>query len=77
MIPSTNQAFRIGRAAYGIQFHFEANSSVVRRWNEVFADSIAEYHPDWPPRFEAEVARHAPAADAEGLALARAWVAAI
>lgn len=27
-----NQAFRIGRATYGTQFHFEANAEVVERW---------------------------------------------
>ena len=72
-----NQAFRIGRAAYGIQFHFEADSSVVRRWNETFAGLIAEQQPDWPARYASEAAAHAAAADATGLAIARAWVAAI
>ena len=28
-----NQAFRIGRATYGIQFHFEADRPLVREWN--------------------------------------------
>jgi GMP synthase-like glutamine amidotransferase len=69
-----NQAFRIGRATYGIQFHFEADRPLVRRWNEAFAASIDERHPDWPERFEAEAARHGPGADAAGLAIARAWV---
>jgi len=31
-------------------------------------------HPDWPQRFESEAERHGPAADAAGLAIARAWV---
>ncbi len=72
-----NQAFRIGRAAYAIQFHFEADTSVVRRWNEVFAPLIAQNHPDWPQRYAQQAALHAPTADATGMALARAWVAVI
>jgi GMP synthase-like glutamine amidotransferase len=72
-----NQAFRIGRAAYGFQFHFEADRSLVRHWNAAFAGYIADRQPDWPMRFDAEAERHGPQADAAGLALARAWVAAI
>jgi len=68
------QAFRVGRAVYGIQFHFEADRRLVEGWNRHFADEIAEYMPDWPERFVAEAARHADAADAIGLAIARAWV---
>jgi GMP synthase-like glutamine amidotransferase len=69
-----HQAFRIGRAVYGIQFHFEAHRPLVREWNAAFSDYIAERHPDWPSRFENEGARHGPEADAAGLAIARAWV---
>jgi GMP synthase-like glutamine amidotransferase len=72
-----NQAFRIGRAAYGFQFHFEADRPLVRYWNTAFAGYIADRQPDWPERFDAEAERHGPDADAAGLALARAWVAAI
>ena len=69
-----NQAFRIGRATYGIQFHFEADRPLVREWNVAFSAYIAERHPDWPGRFESEAERHGPDADAAGLAIARAWV---
>lgn len=68
------QAFRIGRAAYGIQFHFEADTSLVARWTRDFADSIAPSTPDWCARHADEAARHGVAADAAGRALARAWV---
>ena len=74
---AANQAFRIGRAAYGFQFHFEADRPLVRHWNAAFAGYIADRQPDWPGRFDAEAERHGPEADAAGLALARAWVAAI
>jgi GMP synthase-like glutamine amidotransferase len=74
---ASNQAFRIGRAAYGIQFHFEADRPQVSRWNTAFADYLAERQPGWSNRHETEAARHGPVADAVGLALARAWVATI
>lgn len=70
-----NQAFRVGRAAYGIQFHFEADTPLVRHWSRQFAAYLAERQPDWQERLEGESARHGPVADATGLALARAWVA--
>lgn len=69
-----NQAFRVGRATYGIQFHFEAGLPLVRDWTTAYSDTVAERHPGWLERFEQEAARHAPGADAAGLALARAWV---
>ena len=76
-VTAENQAFRIGRAAYGIQFHFEADRSLVRQWNAAFAGYLAEHQPGWAGRHESEAALHGPRADATGLALARAWVAAI
>jgi GMP synthase-like glutamine amidotransferase len=72
-----NQAFRLGRAAYGVQFHFEADRPHVSRWNEAFADLLAESQPGWAERHEAEAAQYGPAADAAGLSLARAWIATI
>ncbi len=68
------QAFRIGRAVYGIQFHFEADRALVERWSREFAAVIAGCAPDWQRRLPSEADRHAPAADRTGLALARAWV---
>jgi GMP synthase-like glutamine amidotransferase len=68
-----NQAFRVGRAAYGMQFHFEADRKLVGEWNGVFAEYLARRQPGWPERHPAEAARHGPAADAAGLAIARAW----
>jgi hypothetical protein len=62
------------RATYGIQFHFEADRPLLRQWNAAFSAYIDERHPDWPQRFESEAERHGPAADAAGLAIARAWV---
>ena len=72
-----NQAFRIGRAAYGMQFHFEASTRVVEDWNRIFAGQIAGLDPHWPETYPQHAARHGDAADAAGLVLARAWVSTI
>ncbi len=69
------QAFRLGRAVYGIQFHFEAGTELVSSWTRDFAAEIADYAPDWFDRHPEEARRHGPIADATGRALARAWVA--
>ena len=69
-----NQAFRIGRAAYGTQFHFEASTAVVQEWNAEFGDVMGRMEPEWQARYPAMAASHGRAADEVGLALARAWV---
>jgi len=69
-----NQAFRIGRAAYGVQFHFEADRSLVEEWNREYAGYLAEHQPGWAGRHPAEAGRFGPASDAAGLAIARNWV---
>jgi GMP synthase (glutamine-hydrolysing) len=68
------QAFRVGRASYGIQFHFEAGTELVANWTRDFAEEIDVYAPDWPDRLPGETEKHGAAADAAGLALARAWI---
>ncbi len=68
------QAFRIGRAAYGTQFHFEASRDVVEEWREKFPDMMEGSRPGWLDEHRGLANVHGPAADATGLALARAWV---
>lgn len=72
-----NQAFRIGRAVYGTQFHFEADRALVRDWNETFADVAASIDADWPERHAREESPLGSRADEAGRALARAWIATI
>ncbi|KQY40537.1 type 1 glutamine amidotransferase [Rhizobium sp. Root483D2] len=72
-----NQAFRVGRAAYGMQFHFEAGTAVVENWNRTFETVINRIDPDWLPNYSKYAAVYGEQADAAGLALARAWVATI
>ncbi|TCP89568.1 GMP synthase (glutamine-hydrolysing) [Rhizobium sp. PP-CC-2G-626] len=68
------QAFRIGRASYGMQFHFEAGTAVIARWKEIYKDQIDGIDPDWLSRSADLEAQHGAASDTAGLALARAWV---
>ncbi len=70
-----NQAFRIGTMGYATQFHFEADRKLVSEWNETFGDWLSESRPWWKDAHPDEAARHGPAADAAGLAIARAWTA--
>ncbi len=72
-----NQAFRFGRAAYGMQFHFEADRALVREWMGAFAAELAERQPGWVGRLEREMELHGPAADGAGQAIGRAWSALI
>jgi GMP synthase (glutamine-hydrolysing) len=72
-----NQAFRIGRATYGTQFHFEASRSVVHDWSVTFPEAVERMHPGWRDRHADLAATRGVKADAHGLALARAWVAMI
>lgn len=72
-----HQAFRIGRAAYGTQFHFEADTALVEDWNRSFPQTINRLDPNWLAQYPAHARRHGEKANAAGLALARAWVATI
>ena len=67
---AAHQAFRIGRATYGTQFHFEASRSVVRDWSRTFPDAIERMLPGWTSRHAALADMHGKSADAHGLALA-------
>jgi GMP synthase (glutamine-hydrolysing) len=68
------QAFRVGRATYGTQFHFEASRRVVKDWVSLFPDSVERIAPGWADRHPELAAAQGAEADVHGLALARAWV---
>ena len=70
-----NQAFRIGRATYGMQFHFEANRSVVADWTREFPDIVEARQPGWAAGHPSLAKTRGVGSDAAGLAIARAWVA--
>lgn len=69
-----HQAFRIGRATYGTQFHFEASRSVVQDWTRTFPETIDKNLPGWTKFHPSLAATRGAEADTHGLALARAWV---
>ncbi len=71
------QAFRIGRATYGTQFHFEANRAVVADWTREFPDLTEKMQSGWAADHPPLAQSRGIAADAAGLAIARAWVALI
>lgn len=70
-----SQCFRIGRATYGMQFHFEASRAMVRDWNREFPDLTEAMQPGWHGVHDHLAATRGVQADAVGLAIARAWVA--
>lgn len=69
------QAFRVGRAAYGVQFHFEADCAAVRHWSETLADYLAEQQPGWEDRRRQQASSLGAEADRAGAALSQAWIA--
>ncbi|MBS0563451.1 MAG: type 1 glutamine amidotransferase [Proteobacteria bacterium] len=69
-----NQCFRMGRASYAMQFHFEASREVVEIWNRDFPATVERIRPGWLADFPRLAAESGPEADAAGLAIARAWV---
>jgi GMP synthase-like glutamine amidotransferase len=69
-----NQCFRAGRACYGMQFHFEASRAVVRDLTRTFGATLEKLRPGWTREFERMAEAEGAAADAHGLAIARAWV---
>jgi GMP synthase (glutamine-hydrolysing) len=71
------QCYRYGRAGYGMQFHFEASRAVVAHWARDFAEAFEAARPGWIAGFDDHAAEHGVAADAHGLAIARAFVALI
>ena len=69
-----SQCFRMGRASYAMQFHFEASRAVVEDWNRLFPDTAERIQPGWAKDYPRLAAEHGPEADAAGLAIARAWI---
>ncbi|MFK3777176.1 type 1 glutamine amidotransferase [Agrobacterium sp. NPDC089420] len=69
-----NQAFRVGRAVYGTQFHFEASATVVEGWCRALPASVEKMAPGWLENDSHQRGMRARTADAAGLEIARAWV---
>ena len=69
-----NQAFRLGRATYGTQFHFEANRAVVADWTHSFPEATERMSAGWASAHPSLAATLGAQADRAGLQIARAWV---
>ncbi|WP_151717593.1 type 1 glutamine amidotransferase [Gemmobacter serpentinus] len=72
-----HQAFRMGRATYGTQFHFEANRRVVADWSRSFPVQMQAMRSGWDRDHAAEAASLGIEADRVGLDIARGFVALI
>lgn len=73
-----NQCFRVGRATYGMQFHFEASGDVVEQWTRGNKDRVDRIAPGWlENQAGADRERYATLADEAGNSIARAFVATI
>lgn len=69
-----NQAYRIGRTVYGVQFHFEVTEPIVRSWIDATPD-LDEQAPgcrDWLP---AQFTEHGEASMSFCRAVTRRWLA--
>ena len=53
-----NQAFRLGRLAYGLQFHCEATVDTLRHWVMSFAHHAEDAPSDFFAGFDAQVRQH-------------------
>lgn len=71
---AANQCFRIGRASYGMQFHFEASRGVVEDWRRDNEATIERVSPGWLADYERHAATDGVLADEAGLTIARGWV---
>lgn len=69
-----NQAYRIGRAVYGTQFHFEADTALVKQWNAQLAHEIEDFAPGWDKAFAQLAESVGRTSDRAGAALAKAWL---
>lgn len=70
-----NQCFRVGRATYGMQFHFEASGDVVHEWTTGNEERVNRIAPGWlGAQAAADRAAFADDADAAGAHIARAFV---
>ncbi|SON54520.1 glutamine amidotransferase [Hartmannibacter diazotrophicus] len=72
-----HQAFRIGRAVYACQFHFEAHTGAVADWKADYEEMISRENPGWLDTYAEQASTLGTEADRVGLEIARAWVALI
>ncbi len=69
-----NQAMRIGRSQYGVQFHFEVTRPIVEDWIAHFAMKLDREFPGIVSRLHRELDDHSETAAAYGRQLIDRWV---
>ena len=67
-----HQAFRVGRAAYGFQFHFEVTEAIVRDWTQRWQPEVLEQKLD-PQAILADIPTHLAAMQTRGERAIHAW----
>ena len=70
----TNQAFRIGRLAYGLQFHCEAPVDTLRQWVMAFAEHAEDAPAGFFETFDDQVRQHHLGARRWAESFAERWV---
>ncbi len=70
----TNQAFRIGALAYGLQFHCEATVDILRQWVMAYAQPAEAAPAGFLNGLDAQIRRHHLAARHWAEALAERWL---
>lgn len=69
-----NQAFRLGRATYALQFHPEVTADIVRDWARRRSDQLKALDAGFFPRFEAQIREHMLGANRLCRILAARWL---
>lgn len=69
-----NQAFRLGRATYGLQFHPEASEDIVRGWMASFGEDAREHNPEILDGMADSIGVHLPVAEKFADQMTRRWL---
>ncbi|MEZ5841760.1 MAG: type 1 glutamine amidotransferase [Hyphomicrobiales bacterium] len=68
------QAFRIGRAVYALQYHFEATPAIMAEWAHGHAHHLDDQVPGWRAELDRHNAESWPRTRATGEAITAAWL---
>ncbi len=69
-----HQAFRLGRATYGFQGHFEVDRALAGRWLDCFGEALDRHRPGYRAIAAAEFARYLPAAGRFAATVTERWL---
>lgn len=69
-----HQAFRIGRATYGLQFHLEVTPEILDGWERIGGPYLDHKLPDWREQLTTQRAAYQQAAAKAGREMTQAWL---